>query len=264
MSDTVPTAPELPAYGQLFALQGQVALVTGAYQGLGLEIARGLASFGAHVLLHCRTEQQATQAAAKLASEGLSVEPIAFDLADRAATQEGFRKIRESHGRLDVYVANAGTRNRSPLDEIDDDEFMRVQEVNVGAVFRTAKLAADLMAPTGKGRIIIISSLAGTLSGFRTAAYAASKGGVNALARSLAVELGGLGVRTNVVAPGPFATEINQSIAQSTHHELARAPLKRWGSPREIVGVCVFLASDASSFVTGQVINVDGGISATF
>lgn len=249
----------------LFSLKGRIALITGASRGLGLEMARGLAAFGAHVLVNGRDEQAAAEAAATLKEEGLSSEPLAFDVTDGPATQAAFRQISDRHGRLDILINNAAIRHRAKLDDISQDDYLRVLEVNLAALFRTAKLAAGLMEANGGGRIIFISSVSAAVAPRGDAAYVSAKGGVNALMRALAVELADRGITCNAIAPGSFLTEINRPYEKTFASTIeTRVPMQRWGQPHELAGPAIFLASEAASYVTGQVLTVDGGLTASY
>lgn len=250
-----------------FALDGKVALVTGAAQGLGLEIATALAEAGAQVVLNGRDRKRLAAAAARLQRAGYKAAALAFDVADPKAVAAAFRGLARDFGGLDILVSNVGIRDRRPLGEIEAKEFQRVLDVNLTASFHLAKAAVGLMAPRGSGRIILMTSIAGPLGRANDAAYIAAKGGLAEFARALACEFGAQGITTNAIAPGYFATETNEPmVGQPAVKEFVRRriPLGRWGKPKEIAGAAVFLASDAASYVNGHVLTVDGGLSASF
>jgi gluconate 5-dehydrogenase len=251
----------------LFDLGGRTALVTGGGQGLGFEIAAALAEAGAQVILNGRDAQRLDAAAARIAAGGGKASALAFDIADAAAGATAFQQIRDRFGALDILVSNVGIRHRLPLREITPEDFRRVLDINLTAAFQLAREAVAMMVPRGRGRIIFVTSIAGPLGRAYDAAYIAAKGGLAAFARALAVEFGPEGITTNAIAPGYFATETNAAMVADPRVEefvKRRIPLRRWGTPREIAGAAVFLASDAASYVNGHVLTVDGGLSASF
>jgi gluconate 5-dehydrogenase len=251
----------------LFDLRGRVAMVTGAGQGLGLEIAEALAVAGAHVVLNGRQAGRLDAAAERIRANGGIASPLPFDIADEDAVADAFERIGSAFSGLDILVSNVGVRHRFPLAEITTEDFYRVLEVNLVAAFHLAKAAVALMTPRGRGRIIMVTSIAGPLGRANDAAYTAAKGGLAGFVRALAVEFGPQGITTNAIAPGYFATETNAAMVDDPEVEdfvKRRIPLQRWGEPREIAGAAVFLASDAASYVNGHVLTVDGGLSASF
>ena len=251
----------------LFDLRDRVALITGAAQGLGFEIAEELAQAGAHVILNGRQAQRLESAAARIRGKGGTASPLAFDIADPGEVAQGFERIEAAFGALDVLVSNVGIRHRLPLAEITPEDFHRVLEVNLVAAFHLAKAAVALMTPHGRGRIIMVTSIAGPLGRPNDAAYIAAKGGLAGFVRALAVEFGPQGITANAIAPGYFATETNAAMVDDSEVDefvKRRIPLQRWGEPKEIAGAAVFLASDAASYVNGHVLTVDGGLSASF
>jgi gluconate 5-dehydrogenase len=245
----------------LFAVDGRVALVTGASRGLGRGIAEALAQGGATVVLNGRDPVALESCVADVRAAGGRAEAAAFDVADHEALTAALASIVERHGRLDVVVANVGQRLRRPTTEVSREDFAGLLDVNLVAAFDLARQAAMTMADAGRGSIVLISSIAASLGSTRNAAYSASKGGLEALCRCLAVEFGPRGVRTNAISPGAFATEFNAKLMAKASPE--RVPLRRFGDPAECAGAAVFLASDASSYVNGHVLVVDGGLSIT-
>jgi gluconate 5-dehydrogenase len=247
-----------------FSLSGKTALVTGASRGLGWEIARAMAEAGAHVLLNGRDKERLENLAESLTDESLSAGTACFDVADRVAAGEWIGNHGES---VDVLVNNVGMRHRRPIPECPPEDFSRMLDVNLTAAYAMARELAPPMAAKGGGAIINVTSIAGPFARANDIAYTAAKGGLAALTRGLAVELGPAGIRCNAVAPGYFATEANAAMVNdaATNEFLnRRVPMRRWGRPEEIAGAAVFLASPASSYVNGQVLTVDGGMTASF
>jgi gluconate 5-dehydrogenase len=242
-----------------FSLSGRIVLVTGATRGLGLEIARGLAAAGAVVGVNGRDPERAREITKSI--ENAFAAP--FDITDLDAGGAMIDDIVARHGGIDCLVNNAAVRDRRPLHDIAPEHFRRLIETNLVAQYALSRVVARHMAARGRGRLVFISSMVGPRSFQGDPAYVASKGGLEALMRALAVELGPSGITANAIAPGFFLTEGNAPFFnQPRVVELARRiPLQRFGRPHELVGAAIFLASDASSYITGQVLTVDAGLS---
>jgi gluconate 5-dehydrogenase len=252
--------------GRPFDLSGRTALVTGGGSGLGFAMAQGLAEAGALVVLNGRTAARVEAAAAQLRGVGLRAETAAFDVADSVAVRQGVEALLARHASVDILVNNAGIQHRTPIDEFTDADWQRVMATNLDAPFFMARALIPQMKAHRRGKIINICSLASTLARPTTVPYQVSKGGIAMLTRGLAVELAPHGIQVNGIAPGFFRTEMNTALTNNPEFTAwveKRTPAARWADPAELAGAAVFLASDAASFVTGQILYVDGGFTAS-
>jgi gluconate 5-dehydrogenase len=245
-------------------LSGRVALVTGAARGLGLAIARGLARAGALTVLNGRDPKALAAARATIEGEGGRADAAVFDVTDRDAVRTAIADLEARHGAIDVVVNNAGIQRRHPVTEFPLADWDAIIATNLTAPFLVAQAALPGMMTRGRGVIINIASLMSELGRPTIVPYTAAKGGVRQLTRGLATELGPAGIRVNAIAPGYFLTEMNRALIDNKEFDTwvrGRTPMRRWGDPDELAGIAVFLASDAASYITGQTIFVDGGMS---
>jgi gluconate 5-dehydrogenase len=248
---------------EMFTLAGRVALITGSSRGLGLGMATGLAEAGAHVVLNGRDPITLATAAEALRVRGLKADFAAFDVSDTAAARAGVGEVAARRGRLDILVANAGTHGARPLPDWTESDWDRVMQTNLTACFFAAQAAAAAMTPHGYGRILFMGSLTGSRGRPTIHGYAASKAGLAAITRTLAVELAEYGITVNTIAGGYFETDMSAALRANPDLVArinARIPLRRWGTPRDVAGLAVLLASEAGGYITGQEITVDGGL----
>ena len=247
-----------------FDLTGKVALVTGAYRGLGFAIAKGFAQAGATVVLNGRRPEELAAAAKRLSDLGHAASTAVFDVTDAPAVKRRVDGIVESYGHLDIVVNNAGIQRRHPLVDFPQSEWDEVIATNLTAPYLVSQAALPGMIARGSGKIIHIASLMSELARPTVVPYTAAKGGVRQLTRGMAIELAPHGIQVNAIAPGYFATEMNRALIDNAEFDAwvkKRTPAGRWGQPDEIAGLAVFLASPAANYMTGQILFIDGGMS---
>lgn len=249
----------------LFSLQHTVALVTGGYRGLGGGISRALAEAGAKVYLNGRSESAVEEAASRFRSDGLDAHPAVFDINDESAAAAAVDAIVTAHGHIDILVNNAGIQRRGPLAEMSLEDFKLVLDTNLTAAFILGKTVAPYMIKQGGGKIINLCSLMSGLARPTTGNYAAAKGGLMMLTRSMTAEWASKNLQINGIGPGYFETEMTQVLRDDPKFDSwikSRTPSGRWGKPEDLSGLAVFLASQASNYINGQLIYVDGGLTA--
>jgi gluconate 5-dehydrogenase len=250
----------------LFDLSGRRALVTGSSQGIGFALALGLARHGADVILNGRDGERAEAAARLLRAEGYEAQSAAFDVTDHQAVSDGVARIEAEQGPIDILINNAGMQFRSPLEDFPVDKWDALLKTNVSSIFYVGQAVARFMIPRGRGKIVNIASVQSELARPNIAPYTASKGAVRNLTRGMSTDWAKHGLQVNALAPGYFKTPLNQALVDDPKFSAwleARTPAGRWGEVEELVGAAVFLCSDASSFVTGHMLTVDGGITTS-
>src|SRR3989338_7084216 len=261
---------------QLFNLTGRRALITGSSQGIGLALAHGLAAAGAEVVLNGRDAGKLAAAAAGVgggAGPGLGAtahlagaQVLAFDATDHSAVKAAVDGFEAVHGPIDILVNNAGMQHRRPLEDFPPEAFERLLHTNISTVFNVGQACAKHMIARGRGKIINIASVQTALARPSIAPYTATKGAVGNLTKGMATDWAKYGLNCNAIAPGYFDTPLNAALVADADFSAwleKRTPAGRWGKVEELVGACIFLASDASSFVNGHILYVDGGISVS-
>lgn len=247
---------------EIFDLSGKRALVTGSSRGIGLAIARGMAEAGATIVLNGRNRVKLAEVTAKFE---VAPDLLVFDVTDADAVKSEIDRFEDEIGPIDILVNNAGMQHRAPLEDFPVDKFDELMRTNINSVFYVGKTVANRMIGRRHGRIINICSVMSTLARPSIAPYTASKGAVANLTKGMAVDWAQHGINVNGIAPGYFKTELNEALVDDADFSVwlaKRTPIGRWAEVEELVGTAIFLASDASSFVTGQIIYVDGGITA--
>ena len=247
-------------------LHGRNAVVIGGTSGIGRAIAHGLADAGANVVCTSRREDQVNAAAVEIESKGKKTLRVTSDVSDKSSLESLLAECGEKLGKVDILVNSAGRTKREPTLDLDEETWDAILETNLTGTLRACQVFGKHMIDNGYGRIINIASLSSFVSLFEVAAYSASKAAVASLTKSLSIEWARHGVNVNAIAPGVFRTALNQQLLDESprgQEFLTRTPMGRFGKVEELAGAAVFLASDAASYVTGEVLVVDGGFLAS-
>ncbi|PWL17568.1 gluconate 5-dehydrogenase [Falsochrobactrum shanghaiense] len=250
----------------LFDLTGKLALITGSSQGIGLALAQGLAEHGAAVIINGRDPKKVDAAMAMLTQKGHTAYAANFDVTDAQAAKAAVDAIERERGAIDILINNAGMQFRAPLEDFPQDKWQLLLETNISSVFYVGQAVARHMIARKRGKIINIASVQSELARPSIAPYTATKGAVRNLTRGMATDWAKYGLQVNAIAPGYFKTPLNQALVDNpefTGWLEKRTPAGRWGNVEELVGAAVYLSGDASSFVNGQVLHVDGGMTAS-
>ncbi len=247
---------------QMFDLSGNRALITGSSQGIGFALAQGLAQAGAQVVLNGRDTRKLTEAAAAIPG----AMTLAFDVTQHDDVRAAIDGFEAEHGAIDILVNNAGMQHRTPLQDFPADMFEKLLQTNVASVFHVGQAVAQYMIARGRGKIINIASVQTLLARPGIAPYTATKGAVTNLTKGMATDWAPLGLNCNAIAPGYFDTPLNAALVADPEFSAwlaKRTPAGRWGKVEELQGACIFLASEAASFVNGHTLFVDGGITVS-
>ncbi len=251
---------------KIFRLDGRLALITGSSTGIGLALARSLGQAGASLVLNGRNQAKLEAAAQALRGEGFTVHAVPFDVVDAAAVESAVQSIESGIGAIDILINNAGLTRRMPLQDFPIETWNQIMRTNVDGVFITGQAVARRMIERKRGKIINICSVQSELARPGTAPYMASKGAVKNLTKGMAVDWAPHGLNVNGIGPGYFKTELTEKLVNDPEFNdwlIKRTPARRWGEVEELGGAAVFLASEASRFVNGHVLYVDGGVLAS-
>ena len=251
---------------KIFDLTGKVALITGSSQGIGFALAEGLAEAGAKIILNGRDEKKLIEAKEKLQKKYEFISYLSFDVTDYSSVERQIKSYYDQNSEIDMLVNNAGMQHRAPLEDFPADKFELLMKTNVSSVFNVGQAVAKRMIKKGQGKIINIASVQTALARPGIAPYTATKGAVANLTKGMATDWAPKGLQVNAIAPGYFNTPLNAALVADPDFSAwleKRTPAGRWGEVKELVGACIFLAAPSSSFINGQTIFVDGGITAS-
>lgn len=251
---------------QLFDLTGKRVLITGSSQGIGLTLARGLGEAGASIVINGRNAEKLASASKTLNDQGVTANELPFDVTDHKAAKTAIAFAHSTFGDIDVLINNAGMQHRTPLEEFDSVVFNQMLQTNIASVFNVGQAVAKHMIARGRGKIINIASVQTALARPGIAPYTATKGAVANLTKGMATDWAQYGLQVNAIAPGYFDTPLNAALVKDKEFSTwleKRTPAGRWGQLDELIGAGIFLSSDASSFINGHTLFVDGGITAS-
>ncbi|MFB9124706.1 glucose 1-dehydrogenase [Paraburkholderia dipogonis] len=250
----------------MFDLSGRRALITGSSTGIGYALAKGLAGAGAEIILNGRSAARLAEAVSRLRDEGATVHAASFDVTSADDVENAIVNIERDIGAIDILVNNAGMQRRAPLEQFSHEQWQELMKTNIDSVFLVGQAVARHMIGRQRGKIINICSVQSELGRPNIAAYTASKGAVKMLTKGMAIDWGQHGIQVNGLGPGYFKTELTEALVKDETFSkwlIGRTPSRRWGDVEDLVGAAVFLASNASNFVNGHILYVDGGVTAT-
>ena len=250
----------------LFDLTGRRALITGSSQGIGLALAEGLAAHGAHVVVNGRDGAKVEAAVQMLLDKGHAADAAVFDVTSKDAVSDAVSDIESRYGPIDILINNAGMQFRAPLEDFPADKWEQLLTTNISSVFYVGQAVARFMIGRGRGKIVNIASVQSELARPGIAPYTATKGAVRNLTRGMCADWARHGLQINAIAPGYFKTPLNQALVDDPEFSTwleKRTPAARWGNVGELVGSAIFLVSNASSFVNGHTLYVDGGLTTS-
>jgi gluconate 5-dehydrogenase len=253
---------------ELFNLTGKVALITGGTQGIGMAIAKTFGKAGAKIVVNGRSEEKLSKAKAQFKKEGLDVYTLVFDVTDETAVDKGISEIEKNVGPVEILVNNAGIIKRTPILEMPVADFKQVIDIDLVAPFIVAKRVVPGMIERRSGKIINMCSMMSVYGRNTVSAYASAKGGLKLLTANMCCEWAKYNIQVNGIGPGYIATELTANIREGNHPfndlVMSRTPAGRWGEPEDVANAALFLASQASNFINGHILFVDGGILANF
>jgi len=247
---------------QLFSVRNKIVLITGSSRGLGFTLAQGFARCGARVVLNGVDRERLTRAVEELRGAGGAVEGLAFDVSEPDEVERAVQDIEQNLGPIAVLINNAGIHRRAPMDEMSLNDWQKVLDVNLTSAFIVARAVVKHMKTRRQGKIINITSLNAEMARPTIGNYCAAKGGLKMLTKAMATEWGQYNINVNAIGPGYFITDLTRKLVEDPEFDAwvkKEVPLARWGKPEELIGTAIYLASDASNYVQGFTVYVDGG-----